>query len=100
MGPQGPAGPTSVTIENAEVVVSTFAIDAQHTVTVTCSSGVVTGGGARLLFGQSNDARRAVLSDSYPSSPNAWTVVATIINANWGNGGPTLTVRAYAICGP
>jgi hypothetical protein len=38
--------------------------------------------------------------ESYPSGTAAWTVVTAILAGNWGNGGPTLTIRAYAICAP
>ena len=86
-----------MTIENAQTVVSSFSKGAQHTATGTCTSGVVTGGGARLLFADSGDDEQAIVSESYPSSTTAWTVVSTILSSSWdGN----LTVRAYAICGP
>ena len=88
-----------MTIQSAQTVVSTFAVEALHTVTATCSTGVVVAGGARLVFSQSNDVSRAFAAQSYPSSSTSWTVVAAITAGGWGNGGPTLTVQSYAICG-
>jgi len=87
--PSGGSAPT-YTIVNNPVSVSDGSTGAVHTITATCSSGKVTGGGVNIP-----DANALALNitpaSSYPSSATAWTVTVIVFST-------TATVTAYAIC--
>jgi hypothetical protein len=62
------------------------------TATVTCSGNlVVTGGGMQYVSG-GNGVQFIHMTQSYPSSANAWTVSADNVQTG------TITIKAMAIC--
>jgi hypothetical protein len=100
-GPAGPAGApgglgsvTQVT-GTAGAFAGNAAVGTSVTVTAQCSTGTMVGGGADIT---GNDATRtiAVVTSSYPTAADTWTVIATVV-LHAANGTPP-SVTAYALC--
>jgi hypothetical protein len=54
------------------------------------------GGGANINGNGSAGTWIASITSSYPSDPNTWTAIATVVYFHAG--GATPTVTAYALC--
>jgi hypothetical protein len=60
---------------------------------------VVVGGGGTVITNPNitKTGAQAVLSASYPSSANVWTVVGEVVEGNLG-ASESVVVQAYAVC--
>ena len=73
-------------------------VGATVTATAQCSTGIMVSGGANITGNSANSAANAiaVVTSSYPTAANTWTVIATeVIHAATGN---PPSVTAYALC--
>ncbi|MGH2492868.1 MAG: hypothetical protein ACRDF9_15335, partial [Candidatus Limnocylindria bacterium] len=95
-GATGATGPAGATRESgtAATIAAQSANGTIATATVTCSSGVVLGGGAHVV---NSGTMIGVPLSSYPSSTTQWTAQAVIVSGGALTTGTT-TVTPWVLC--